>query len=114
MKYDIYEYQEKIAKLVNRSEHDCYKVIWQWAKEKEITIHMFVALCKEVSRIYPSVAVQTEINDLREKLSRDTANLEFVYLNENLEKAREERDEAREERDQAIEERDQARLSNFL
>jgi hypothetical protein len=48
MSHQVWEYEEKVKKFKGKSNHDCYKLIWQWTKEKSIGLSLFEVLCYDL------------------------------------------------------------------
>lgn len=51
MSHSSWEYEDKVKKFEGKSKHECYKLIWQWSKEKAISLSLFEALCEQVAVI---------------------------------------------------------------
>jgi hypothetical protein len=49
MSHQQWEFDDKVCKFLGKSSHDCYKLIWQWSKEKSISLSLFEALCEAVA-----------------------------------------------------------------
>jgi hypothetical protein len=49
MAYNQRDFNEKVLKFSGKSKRECYKLVWQWAKEKTISLSMFEALCDKIS-----------------------------------------------------------------
>jgi hypothetical protein len=60
MKYYQHEFDEKVAKFKNKTSHECFKLIWQWVKEKSISLSLFEDLCKNVIDKNKPIDDQTE------------------------------------------------------
>lgn len=43
------DFNDKVKKFQGKTPHECYKLIWQWAKEKNISLSLFEELCKYVT-----------------------------------------------------------------
>ena len=46
MAHRQWEFNDRICKFLGKSSHECYKLIWQWTKEKTIGLSLFEALCE--------------------------------------------------------------------
>jgi len=43
-----WEFDDLAAKFVGKTNKECYKLIWQWAKQEKIGLSLFTALCKSL------------------------------------------------------------------
>lgn len=48
--FQQWEYDVKVCKFFGKTSHECYKLIWQWSKEKSISLSLFEALCEAASK----------------------------------------------------------------
>lgn len=49
MAHKQWEYDEKVIKFGGKTPRECYKLIWQWVKEKRIPLSLFIELCEAVA-----------------------------------------------------------------
>jgi len=49
MAHEQWEFEDKALKFYGKTPHECYKLIWQWAREKVIRLSLFEALCEYVT-----------------------------------------------------------------
>lgn len=62
-KYSEWEFEDRLKKFTGKSSHECYKLLWQWAKEKTISLSLFEALCEAVA----TTPIKNKITAIKEQ-----------------------------------------------